>query len=294
MPHLFYVKNGVTKSILLYSNKSSIQGSDNAVAVRYNGTTYYAQTAKDTDPSLISTLNSVGCGQGDLAIYYNGSKRHFYVGAASRSYSTLYTLTSGTTVSIPKSTITKYGGVLFLYGGIGSSSYGSGGKGQIIRVEIPCGITSDVSISCSFARTAGTGGTGGTASHSTYGSNYYTTQYSKKYTCPSSTVYGYGSGGGSGGYNCSVSYTVNGTTKSAIAYGGGGGGGNRGSVGYYASCSSSSGPYNYSTAYGSFGTGGSSGNGVGSSSVNGASAIVGGEYGSSSVSARLIVGVYNE
>lgn len=104
---------------------------------------------------------------------------------------------------------------------------------------------------------------------------------------------GHGSAGGAGGSDCIVSWTFGGMSGTDRAYGGGA----RGSTGYYDKCDAGNykcNVWNYGIAYGSHGAGGRSGNGIGGSGVNGASAVSGSEFDTNSLSARCIIGAYNE
>ena len=125
------------------------------------------------------------------------------------------------------------------------------------------------------------------------------------YKCKNSPRSGFGGNGGAGGANCIVSYNFGGKSGTITAYGGGGGGGQRAAVSGYTDCDLDrhifTGGYTdcdlvgYSTNYGSYGSGGKSGNGNAPNGANGANAVTNSLYdANTSVSARLIIGAYND
>lgn len=306
MPYIRVETDKERESIKLYENKSSINGSGNAVPVFCNGKIYYMQTVLASDSSEINLYNNKRCGITKLAIFYNGVKRYVCRAASSKSYTTLYTITSNTNLTVSKDKFAGHGGIILLYGGKGSNAAGSGGNGQICRVHIPAGVKTDISLNISFSTTAGSGGKGGSTSinnyycresrhYDKYGNYSYST-----YTCANSPSSGSGGNGGGGGANCILTYSFGGNSGTITAYGGGGGGGNRGAASGYTDCdlsrfSTRCNLGGYSTNYGSYGSGGKSGNGNSPSGANGASAVTNGLYDeNTSLSARLIIGAYND
>lgn len=295
MPHLRVKVPGATESVKLYPGKSSIKGARSGVlSVCAGGTAYYVQTLADTETAEIAACDKKGCGRTAL-MYIAGGVRHYVCRAAyTRGYTALYTLTAAQTLTVPKSSFSKYGGVILLYGGRGSDSNGyPGGTGQIKRIEIPAGIETDVTVSVSFPRTSTGGGANKSASGTFYTcSNITYTPYRR---CSSYRAAVPVSTGGAGGLNCTATWSFGGKSGSGTAYGGGGAA--EGRVSGYASCSvgyMKCNLSNYRSVLGTAGAGGRSGNGIPASGSLGASAVSGGEYSESSLSARLIIGAYNE
>lgn len=311
MPYIRIETDKERERINIYENRSNIIGNGNAVPIYCNGKIYYIQTVLASDSSEINLYNNKRCGVTKLCIYYNGQKRYVCRAATAKNYTTLYTITSNTSITISKDKFFNYGGIILLYGGKGSNAAGSGGNGQICRVHIPAGIKTDVSLNISFSTTATSGGKGGNASindyycdetkhYDKYGNYSYST-----YKCKNSPRSGFGGNGGAGGANCIVSYNFGGKSGTITAYGGGGGGGQRAAVSGYTDCDLDrhifTGGYlscnlvNYSTNYGSYGSGGKSGNGNTPNGANGANAVTNSLYdANTSVSARLIIGAYND
>lgn len=161
-----------------------------------------------------------------------------------------------------------YGGMIIANGGKGTNSYGAGGKGSSARMYFGALLHNTilhVTIGVNNGR-AGTSGTNTTVS--AYGNcidGTYGDYCPDKKTISSSNA----TAGGAGGKGSRA--TLDYTGETINAYGGGGGGGNRGSIYYAYKCKSGC-DKRYTTAYGSFGSGGAAGNNVGGSGVSGGSA----------------------
>ena len=198
-------------------------------------------------------------------------------------------------IVIPKENFPK-GGVLLICGGAGGSTYraskndgNKGGDGQIKRIEIPANPKEDITISSVvFAKTSTDG------SKSSYARTRYYSSGSGAYaTCSSESSTQYGSDGGQGGKNCTVTHIKNNTSQIVTAYGGGGAGGTWIDIweGYTdaggGTCKS------WRTYSGAETTGGISGQGESSTDSRGASATENGSYeGNTTTTAKLIIGAY--
>lgn len=186
-----------------------------------------------------------------------------------------YTTTQNVTLS---KNLFPYGGMVIANGGKGTNSYGAGGKGSSARMYFGA-LLHDTILHITIGVNNGSAGTSGTdttvrayAGDCSSG-RYFDVGCPSKRTISSSNA----TAGGAGGKGSMA--TLDYTGETINAYGGGGGGGSRGSV-YYAydcdsgvdnahghDCSKS-----YTTAVGSFGSGGAAGNNVGGSGVSGGSA----------------------
>ena len=186
-----------------------------------------------------------------------------------------YTTTQNVTLS---KNLFPYGGMVIANGGKGTNSYGAGGKGSSARMYFGA-LLHDTILRITIGVNNGRAGTSGTnttvrayADDCSSG-RYFDVGCPSKRTISSSNA----TAGGAGGKGSMA--TLDYTGETINAYGGGGGGGSRGSV-YYAydcdsgvdnahghDCSKS-----YTTAVGSFGSGGAAGNNVGGSGVSGGSA----------------------
>lgn len=186
-----------------------------------------------------------------------------------------YTTTQNVTLS---KNLFPYGGMVIANGGKGTNSYGAGGKGSSARMYFGA-LLHDTILRITIGVNNGRAGTSGTdttvrayAGDCSSG-RYFDVGCPSKRTISSSNA----TAGGAGGKGSMA--TLDYTGETINAYGGGGGGGSRGSV-YYAydcdsgvdnahghDCSKS-----YTTAVGSFGSGGAAGNNVGGSGVSGGSA----------------------
>lgn len=177
-----------------------------------------------------------------------------------------YTTTQNVTLS---KNLFPYGGMIVANGGKGTDSYGAGGKGSSARMYFGALLHNTI-LHVTIGVNNGSAGTSGTnttvwAYNGDCIGGYYSESCPDRETVSSSNA----TAGGAGGKGSSA--TLDYTGETINAYGGGGGGGNRGSV-YYAydcghGCSKS-----YTTANGSFGSGGAAGNGASGSGVSGGSA----------------------
>ena len=198
--------------------------------------------------------------------------------------------TDASNIVIPKENFPK-GGVLLLYGGAGgSTTAGSGGNGQIKRIEISASPKNDITFSVSFTKTA-VNGTQVTKSATAYKSEPIPGCSGS--TCVEYTATATSTSGGIGGKNCSVSVVKEGITETVIAYGGGGAGGAATSTEYYSyfagnTCRS------LKTLSSGKGAGGASGNGNLGEGARGGDAETTGTFGiNTSTTAKLVIGAYN-
>lgn len=176
-----------------------------------------------------------------------------------------YTTTQNVTLS---KGLFPYGGMIIANGGKGTNSYGAGGKGSSARMYFGA-LLHNTTLHVTIGVNNGSAGTSGTNTTVRAYVGCINGTYSDfcpdKDTISSSNA----AGGGAGGKGSRA--TLDYTGKTINAYGGGGGGGNRGSIYYAYKCKGAC-DKSYTTAYGSFGSGGAAGNGASGSEVNGGSA----------------------
>ena len=182
-----------------------------------------------------------------------------------------YTTTQNVTLS---KNLFPYGGMIIANGGKGTDSGGAGGKGSSARMYFGALLHNTIlrvtiGVNNGSAGTSGTNTTVRAYAGDCVSGLYSATVCPDKETISSSNA----TAGGAGGKGSRA--TLDYTGETINAYGGGGGGGNRGSIYYAYDCDDS---WNgdckksYTTAYGSFGSGGAAGNNVGGSGVSGGSA----------------------
>ena len=186
-----------------------------------------------------------------------------------------YTTTQDVTLS---KDLFPYGGMIIANGGKGTNSYGTGGKGSSSRMYFGALLHNTIlhvtiGVNNGSAGTSGTNTTVKAYAGDCYAGRYFTSDCPGKKTISSSNAKAGGAGGK--GSRATLDYTG----KTINAYGGGGGGGSRGSIYYAYKCDNGTEvpqghdcKKRYTTAYGSFGSGGAAGNDVSGSKVNGGSA----------------------
>ena len=185
-----------------------------------------------------------------------------------------YTTTQDVTLS---KDLFPYGGMVVANGGKGTNSYGAGGKGSSARMYFGALLHNTIlhvtiGVNNGSAGTSGTNTTVGAYDGNCIGGTYLNVCPDKKTVSSSNATAG---GAGGKGSRATLDYTG----KTINAYGGGGGGGNRGSIYYAYDCDDGQdwqGGFDckkrYTTANGSFGSGGVAGNGTNGSGVSGGSA----------------------
>lgn len=186
-----------------------------------------------------------------------------------------YTTTQNVTLS---KNLFPYGGMIIANGGKGTDSYGAGGKGSSARMYFGALLHNTIlhvtiGVNNGSAGTSGTDTTVRAYNGDCIGGTYFKVNCPDRNTISSSNA----TAGGAGGKGSRAALDYTGETINA--YGGGGGGGNRGSIYYAYDCDDGKewqGGHDckksYTTAYGSFGSGGASGNDVDGSGVSGGSA----------------------
>lgn len=185
-----------------------------------------------------------------------------------------YTTTQNVTLS---KDLFPYGGMIIANGGKGTNSYGAGGKGSSARMYFGALLHNTILHVTIGVNNGSAGGSGTNTTVRGYVDECRSSHYQLIY-CPDKKTISSSNAtaGGAGGKGSRA--TLDYTGETINAYGGGGGGGNRGSIYYAYDCDKGSDISGhacvkyYTTAYGSFGSGGAAGNNVGGSGVSGGSA----------------------
>lgn len=187
-----------------------------------------------------------------------------------------YTTTQDVTLS---KDLFPYGGMIIANGGKGTNSYGAGGKGSSARMYFGALLHNTI-LHITIGVNNGSKGTSGTnTTVKAYADDCRSSTYFDIYCPDRKTISSYNAtAGGAGGKGSKA--TLDYTGETINAYGGGGGGGNRGSIHYAYDCDTGQDHHinghdcikSYTTAYGSFGSGGAAGNNASGSGVSGGSA----------------------
>lgn len=185
-----------------------------------------------------------------------------------------YTTTQNVTLS---KDLFPYGGMIIANGGKGTNSYGTGGKGSSSRMYFGALLHNTI-LHVTIGVNNGSAGTSGTNTTVKAYGDCRSGQYFNSFCPDRKTISSHNAtDGGAGGKGSRA--TLDYTGETINAYGGGGGGGSRGSIYYAYDCDNGQdwkGGFDckksYTTAYGSFGSGGAAGNNVSGSGVSGGSA----------------------
>lgn len=303
MPYLRIRKNGFTHCVKLYPSKDYLHGNrQSALSVFKDGRARYAQSLASDEYSAIQTVETK-FGICRVCSFWgkDGKLRYLYTAAGDRPYNPVATYYDNADAYIDAANF-PIGGCILVYSGAGYSSAGSGGAGQVKRIDIPAGMSGSLFINVRFPSRAYSGGSGGGVSVTGYTDCEYhqgNRYYSGGYSCVTKSYSSAGGGGGAGGMNAQVSFSCQARSGSVLCYGGGGGGGSGGSVGYYSTCSANWRKCDiggYTTAYGATGGGGMAGNEADPSGASGGSAYSAAtDFGSNgSTQHKVVIGAYTE
>ena len=254
---------GNNRFIRLYSTKRS----KNVIAVKTAGneTLYAGSGSSVSGPSVMKVQTASGVQ--NVCEYADSIPNTKLIAQ--------YTTTQDVTLS---KNLFPYGGMVVANGGKGTDSYGAGGKGSSARMYFGALLHNTIlhvtiGVNNGSAGTSGTNTTVKAYNGDCIGGIYFNENCPDRKTISSSNA----TAGGAGGKGSRA--TLDYTGETINTYGGGGGGGNRGSIYYAYDCDDGQdwkGGYDckkrYTTANGSFGSGGAAGNGTNGSGVSGGSA----------------------
>lgn len=302
MPYLRLRKNGFTHCVKLYASKDYLEGNrQSALCVFQGGRIWYAQSLASDEAAAIQKIETK-LGICRVCSFWgkDGKLRYLYTAAGNRSYRTLATYYDNADAYIDASNF-PIGGCILVYSGAGYTAGGSGGAGQVKRIDIPAGMQGSLFVSARFPSRAYSGGSGGGISRTGYsGCDYYAGNryYAASYTCKTATYSSNGHGGGAGGMNAQVYFSCQARSGTVYAWGGGGGGGAGGTVGYYSSCAGgrSCALDGFTHGYGGTGAGGKAGNGADANGAKGGSAFSSEtDFDSSGATQhKVVIGAYTE
>lgn len=108
------------ESVRLYESRSQLRGT-RAARIWFGGREYYVQAVGEDEAAELSACRNRGSGTAAAFIGRDGRKVYICRAAYSRSYTALYTFTSGTSITVPKSRFARFGGVILLCGGKGGA-----------------------------------------------------------------------------------------------------------------------------------------------------------------------------